>query len=81
MISGTVSDYNNHTIALMHEWLGDDVRLTHNSHDGDKFCIKKERYLSIGADEFKKQAGALIERPIEYNGRSIVLTAVIKVYA
>lgn len=82
IISGTVSDYNNLSIKLIHDWIGGDVTLAHNAHDGDKFFVKRdwirEHYagdLKAFTDDYK----ALIERPIEFGGRSITLTAGVKV--
>jgi hypothetical protein len=74
MISGTVSDYNNHTLQLLEQWLGDSVRLLHNAHDGDKVAIKKDNVPSIG------ELRQIIERPVEYQGRSLIMTAGIKIY-
>jgi len=85
MVSGTVSDYNNLTIALMHDWLGEEVRLLHNAHDGDKFAITRafvqREYLDKGLtiESFLDDSRAIIERPIEYEGRSLTMTAGVKV--
>jgi len=85
MVSGTVSDYNNLTISLMHDWLGEGVRLLHNAHDGDKFAIKatfmQREYLDKGLslEAFLDDSRAIIERPIAYDGRSLMITAQVKV--
>ena len=74
MISGTVSDYNNETLNILHCSLGNSVRLLHNAHDGDKIAIKRNSVPSL--TELKQ----MIERGIEYQGRSLVMTAGVKVY-
>lgn len=74
MISGTVSDYNNQTLIKLEENFGDSIRLLHNAHDGDKVAFKKDSIPSL--NELK----AIIERPIDYEGRSVLLTAGVKVY-
>lgn len=84
MISGTVSDYNNETLRLLDEWLGKDVRLLHNAHDGDKKGVSRSFWLSdpyANQDTITKTLKDIIERPIEYEGRSLIMTAGIKVYA
>lgn len=73
-VSGTVSDYNNHTLILFERLLGDAVRLGHNAHDGDKLFIKKDSVPSM--DELRQ----IIERPIEYNGKQLIMTAGIKIH-
>lgn len=86
MISATVSDYNNLTIALLSEWFGASGRLAHNAHDGDKFFISRsflaENYLDKGmtTTDFVEDYKAVIERPLEYQGRSVTLTAGVKLY-
>jgi hypothetical protein len=85
MISATVSDYNNMSIALISAWFGEDGRLAHNAHDGDKFFIKRsflqENYLDKGMTiaDFIGDYKAIIERPLEYQGRVVTLTASVKV--
>ena len=74
MISGTVSDYNNHTLNLLEQQLGNSVRLLHNAHDGDKIAVKADSIPSLS--ELK----IIIERPVEYQGRSLIMTAGVKVY-
>lgn len=74
MISSTVSDYNNETIIKFESALGDSIRLLHNAHDGDKFAIKRDSIPTIA--ELK----SIIERKIEYQERSLVMTAGIKLY-
>jgi hypothetical protein len=74
MISGTVSDYNNETLKILESELGDSVRLLHNAHDGDKIAIKRCNVPSL--IELKK----VIERSIDYEGRSLTMTAGIKLY-
>jgi len=88
MISGTVSDYNNETLNIIEDRYGNYVRLLHNAHDGDKLAFKKIVLRDFfGSDpvqqviEFKEHLSSLIERPITYEGRSLVMTAGIKVYA
>ena len=75
MISGTVSDYNNETLNILHRSLGDAVRLLHNAHDGDKIAIKKDSVPSKG------ELSQMVERPMVYQGRSLTMTAGIKVYS
>lgn len=77
MISGTVSDYNNETLKLIEKDMGDAVRLLHNAHDGDKIAVKRSVALSVG---FKEALKEMIERPITYEGRSLTMTAGIKIY-
>jgi hypothetical protein len=85
MISATVSDYNNLSIALLSTWFGEAGRLAHNAHDGDKFFINRsflqENYLDKGMTiaDFVEDYKAVIERPLEYQGRSVTLTASVKV--
>lgn len=74
MISGTVSDYINHTLYLFENVLGDSVRLIHNAHDGLKLCIKKDNIPTI--DELR----GIIQRDISYGNRTLTLTATVKVY-
>lgn len=74
MISGTVSHYNNETLILFDQMLGDDCVLAHNAHDGDKLFIKNDNVPSI--DELRK----VIERDVSYYDRSITLTATVKIY-
>ena len=73
MISATVSDYNNKTLIMLENMLGDSVRLLHNAHDGDKIAIKKDSLPSN--DELLQ----VIQRPIEYQARQLVMTAGVKV--
>lgn len=88
MISGTVSHYNNDTIITVDNWIGDNCRLLHNAHDGDKFAVKK-LWLNFHYDglpeekisKFKKDIQKIIERPIEYESKSLIMTAGIKIYA
>jgi DNA polymerase I - 3''-5'' exonuclease and polymerase domains len=89
MISGTVSDYNNQTILAIDNWLGDSCVLLHNAHDGDKFAVKRswlqEHYTHHPAwedkvDLFKIDLSSIIERPITYQGRTLTMTAGIKVH-
>lgn len=75
-ISGTVSDYNNMTLILLEQKYGEAIRLGHNAHDGDKMFLKRDMYDSIRTREEFKQ---IIERPITYNGKSLIMTAGIKV--
>lgn len=74
MISGTVSDYNNETIILFEKMLGNSVRLLHNKHDGDVLAIKKDTVPTVS------ELRQVIERPLEYQGRSLTMTAGIKVH-
>lgn len=85
MISGTVSDYNNETLILLDQWLGDDVRFLHNAHDGDKIAVKLDRVThdfpsDLQVESFKKRLREIIERPITYNNKSLIMTAGIKVH-
>lgn len=74
MISATVSDYNNETILKLEHLLGDSIRLLHNAHDGDKFAIKRSNVPTLAT---LKQ---VIEREISYQGRSLTMTAGVKLY-
>lgn len=74
VISSTVSLYNNETLIMMRAAYGDDVRLIHNAHDGDKVCFRKDTVPSIA--ELK----AVIERPVQWKDKSVMLTAGVKVY-
>jgi DNA polymerase I - 3''-5'' exonuclease and polymerase domains len=83
MISGTVSDYNNVTIQAIDSWIGDNCTLLHNAHDGDKFAIKKDwldTQYSGDIDKFKVDLSDVIQRPISYQGRTLTMTAGIKVH-
>lgn len=91
MISGTVSDYNNMTLILLEKKLKELNRLLHNAHDGDKLAVRKDlmRYgiAGISTPEGIDRVSVLeiikpiIERPITYEGRSLIMTAGIKIYA
>lgn len=71
-ISSTVSIYNNMTIiAIKKRW--PDARFIHNAHDGDKMCFPRDSVPSIA--ELK----SVIERPVQWEGRSVLLTAGIKI--
>lgn len=74
MISGTVSHYNNETLIQLEAMLGDNFRLAHNAHDGDKVFIKSDSLPK------KEELLKVIQRDIEYEGRNITLTAGVKVY-
>jgi DNA polymerase I-like protein with 3'-5' exonuclease and polymerase domains len=87
MISGTVSDYNNMTLILLEQWLGDGVRLLHNAHDGDKIAVKTDLLkanwgndVDIYMDSFLFELRQKIERPIEYNSKSLIMTVQLKVH-
>jgi len=87
MISGTVSDFNNETLIKLEERYGDDIRLLHNAHDGDKVAMKKSKITKdygLGNMQVKvnfiKDIREIIERPITYQDRTLTLTAGIKVY-
>lgn len=83
MISGTVSDYNNVTIQKIDSWIGDSCILIHNAHDGDKFAIKKDwldTHYGGDIDKFKGDLSDVIQRPISYQGRTLTMTAGIKVH-
>lgn len=73
MISGTVSDYMNETAQLFEQQFGDSVRLAHNAHDSLKLMIKKDCIPTYN------ELQSLIEREVEYQNRSILLTASIKI--
>lgn len=79
MISGTVSDYNNETLILLEQEYGDDIRLLHNAHDGNKVALKKSVY-SCEHDKIAHVFKNTIERSIEYKGRSLIMTAGVRVY-
>ena len=74
MISGTVTDYNNMTLQILNNQLGNAFRFIHNAHDGDKIAVKKDFVPSM--DELK----SIIERGIEYQNRSLTMTAGVKIY-
>jgi hypothetical protein len=84
MISGTVSHYNYTTLNMLDDMLDGEVYqqipsnpntwMSHNAHDGDKVFIKKDMVPS------KEELLKIIERDVEYEGRSITLTAGVKVY-
>jgi hypothetical protein len=84
MISGTVSHYNYTTLNMLDDMLDGEVYrqissnpntwMSHNAHDGDKVFIRKDMVPS------KEELLQVIERDIEYEGRSIKLTAGVKVY-
>ena len=80
MISGTVSDYNYITLDMLEKQYGAAIRMMHNAHDGDKMALHKDVY--VGHEEevhtFLKQS---IERPLTYEGRTLTMTAGIKVHA
>lgn len=77
MISGTVSDYNNITLDLIERNFGDAVHLLHNAHDGNKIAVKRDIVSEHG---FSDKLSSLIQRSVEYEGRSITLTAGIRIY-
>jgi hypothetical protein len=78
MISGTVSDYNNETLILIEQWLGNNVRLLHNAHDGDKIAVKRV-FWEFAPKSSMATLRSLIERPLTYEGRTLIMTAGIKV--
>ncbi len=92
MISGTVSDYNNETLILLEAWLNKNTRLLHNAHDGDKITINKDimRFTGMNVvnipngqynkEELLKKLKQIIERPITYQGRTLTLTAGVKIH-
>ena len=87
MISGTVSDYNNETLILLEKRYSDDIRLAHNAHDGDKIFIKKSRLSKdYGLGEMQQKVALIrdlrkvIERPIEHSGKSLLMTAGVKIH-
>jgi len=88
MISGTVSDYNNETLQLVESLIGKDCRLLHNAHDGDKVAVKRVWYTYHydGSEEerlgkLKADLTKLIERDINYEDRTLTMTAGVKIYA
>ena len=87
MISGTVSDYNNETLILLEKWLSKDVRLLHNAHDGNKLTIKKDAIMQLYTlhnqlwrPSLIKELKGIIERPITYQGRTLIMTGGVKIY-
>ena len=80
MISATVSDYNNETLAKLERLFGERVRLLHNAHDGDKIAVKRSLFNGEPYESGKQALKDIIERPIEYQGRSLIMTAGIKIY-
>lgn len=84
MISATVAYFNNQTLNMLEGEYGADQHCMHNAHDGDKVAFKKamlvERYGEEWLPPFKADLSRIIERDIEYQGRSVKLTAGIKVY-
>jgi hypothetical protein len=81
MISATVSDYNNETLRLLEAHFNDNIRLLHNAHDGDKIAIKRGVFNGQCSVAMHQVLKGIIERPITYQGRSLTMTAGIKVYA
>lgn len=73
IISSTVSLFNNETLINMKK-IWPRCRLIHNAHDGDKVCFPKDEVPSI--DELK----TVIVRPMQWEGREVMLTAGVKVY-
>lgn len=74
MISATVTDYNNYTLHLLEQQYGAaNVVLSHNAHDGDEVFIRQECNVTVA------ELQPIIERSIEYQDRSLVMTAGIKV--
>lgn len=73
MISGTVTDYNNETLLLLEKEFGESFRFLHNAHDGDKIALNRDTW------EPYERAKLIIERPISYQDRSLIMTADIKV--
>jgi hypothetical protein len=80
MISATVSDYNNETLTLLEKWLRKDVRLLHNAHDGDKIAVNTKSGIAVSSDIFKLSLKHIIERPVSYQDKSLIMTAGIKIY-
>jgi len=80
IISGTVSDYNNMTLIMLEDYLKEYNRLLHNAHDGDKIAIKKDKWNNECVIAMEQGLRDIIERPITYEGRSLVMTAGIKIY-
>jgi hypothetical protein len=82
MVSATVSDYNNETLGILEKLFGERVRLLHNAHDGDKIAVKKSLFNETFAIPTAGMAAlrSVIERPITYNGKSLIMTAGIKIY-
>jgi hypothetical protein len=80
MISATVSDYNNETLTLLEKWLRKDVRLLHNAHDGDKIAVNVKSGIAVSSDIFKLSLKHIIERPISYQDKTLIMTAGIKIY-
>lgn len=85
MVSGTVSDYNNETLILLEKKYGDNVRMLHNAHDGDKVAFKTNSIIEWGnvsesINKFRDDLKQIIQRPITYRDRSLIMTAGIKVH-
>lgn len=87
MVSATVSDYNNETLQLLEQWLGDDCILLHNAHDGNKLAVNEQyiqRFMDnnqFSIEDFLAALTNIIQRDITYDGRTIKLTAGVKLYA
>ena len=83
MVSATVSDYNNQTLILLEGKFTGFWRLLHNAHDGNKIAINKN-YLKYDLDRsietLKTDIKDIIERSIDYEGRSLIMTAGIKIF-
>lgn len=73
VISSTVSLYNNETLIMMSRRFPS-FRLIHNCHDGNKVCFHKDEVPSM------TELRSIIERPMRYEGREVMLTAGIKVH-
>ncbi len=80
MVSGTVSDYNNETLRLLERAYAHNVRLLHNAHDGDKIAVNRDFINAWYGSDFEADIAKLIERPITYEGRTLMMTAGVKVY-
>lgn len=80
MVSGTVSDYNYITLNMLEQHFGSAIRMMHNAHDGDKMALHKDAYYGH-EEEVRAFLKETIERPLSYEGRTLTMTAGIKVYA
>lgn len=79
MVSGTVSLYNNMTLIMIEKEYGEYCRLLHNAHDGDKVAFSRGM-PHFDAVALKRELSKIIQRDVTYQGRSITLTAGVKIY-
>jgi len=75
VIQGTVAEYMNESFGLLKkEW--PDCRIVHNEHDGAKIAFPYSHDKEEVIGRFKE----IVERNMEYEGRSVKLTIGSKIY-